>query len=135
MRRRQWLATLGASAGLAGCLGIQPASDAYDVGMTAQAFRPRDVVVERGDPVVWKNTSTRAHSVTAYGDGIPEQAAYFATGDFASEPAAREAWNRNAGVLTTEETYTHRFETAGTFAYFCIPHEEASMIGTVTVEE
>lgn len=120
--------------GATGCLGLGPTSDAYDVGMTAQAYRPRDVTVEAGDRVVWKNTSTRAHSVTAYAEGIPASAAYFATGGFDGERTAREAWDRNAGVLTTDELFEHRFETPGTFTYFCIPHEEAGMVGTVTVE-
>ncbi len=135
MRRRRLLTTLTASAGIAGCLGITPTSDEYDVGMTAQAFRPREVVVERGDRVVWANSSTRAHSVTAYDAGVPDGGSYFATGGFPDEAAARAAWDRNAGVLTTDEQFSHRFDTAGTFAYFCIPHEEASMVGTVTVEE
>lgn len=134
MRRRQWLAAAGSTV-TAGCLGLRPTSDGYDVGMTAQAFRPREVTVEVGDSVVWANTSTRAHSVTAYGDGIPDGADYFATGGFDSETAAREAWDDNRGVLTTDQQFEHRFETPGTFAYFCIPHEEAGMVGTVTVEE
>ena len=134
MDRRAYLAAVGTAAGLTGCLGLGPTSDAYDVGMTAQAFRPREVVVETGDRVVWRNTSTRAHSVTAYENGIPNGASYFATGGFDTEATAREAWNRNRGVVTTDEEYARRFEIPGTYAYFCIPHEEARMVGTVTVE-
>lgn len=134
VRRRAYLAAVGTAASLGGCLGLGPTSDAYDVGMTAQAFRPREVVVERGDRVIWENTSTRAHSVTAYAGGVPDGATYFATGGFGSEADAREAWDDNRGVLTTDQQFAHRFETPGTYAYFCIPHEEANMVGTVTVE-
>ncbi len=137
MERRRFLAAVGGACTLsAGCLGLGPARGAdYDVGMTAQAFRPAEITVAAGDTVVWRNTSTRAHSVTAYEESIPEPAAYFATGGFDTEAAAREAWDDNAGVITNAESYEHRFETAGVYPYFCIPHEEAAMLGTVVVEE
>jgi plastocyanin len=136
-RRRAFLATAGTAATLAtaGCLGLGPTSDDYDVGMTAQAFRPRTVTVSVGDRVVWKNTSTRAHSVTAYGGGIPTEADFFATGGFDSEEAARRAWDGQRGAITSGQTFAHRFDTPGEYAYFCIPHETAGMVGTVVVEE
>jgi len=137
MERRRFLAAVGGGCTLsAGCLGLGPAREAsYDVGMTAQAFRPAEITVAVGDTVVWRNTSTRAHSVTAYEASIPEVAGYFATGGFESETTAREAWDDNEGVITNAENYEHRFETAGVYPYFCIPHEEAAMLGTVVVEE
>lgn len=137
MERRRMLSTVGTAVTLsaAGCLGLGPTDDSYDVGMTAQAFRPDTVTVSVGDEVVWENTSTRAHSVSAYADGIPESAAYFATGGFDSERAAREAWDDNEGVITNGQQFAHRFETPGTYAYFCIPHETAGMVGSVVVEE
>ncbi|WP_435128665.1 plastocyanin/azurin family copper-binding protein [Halobaculum sp. D14] len=137
MDRRRFLAGAGAaaSASLAGCLNLTPNPDGYDVGMTAQAFMPYKVSVSVGDTVVWKNTSTRAHSVTAYGDGIPDDAEYFATGGFDTEQAARDAWDGKRGAITTGQTYSHTFEVAGTYQYFCIPHEQAGMQGVVVVEE
>jgi Plastocyanin len=136
MERRRFLAAVGGGCALTtGCLGLGPTRGAsYDVGMTAQAFRPAEITVAAGETVVWRNTSTRAHSVTAYEESIPEAAAYFATGGFDTEPAARAAWDDNAGVITNAGEYEHRFETAGVYPYFCIPHEEAAMLGTVVVE-
>ncbi|QLG64062.1 plastocyanin/azurin family copper-binding protein [Halorarum salinum] len=32
------------------------------------------------------------------------------------------------------ETYEHTFEVEGEYGYFCIPHEGAGMVGTVTVD-
>ena len=139
MRRRRFLAAAGAAAatGVGGCLGLAAGPDGgnYDVGMTAQAFKPRTLTVTAGDTVVWKNTSTRAHTVTAYGEQIPDQAAYFATGGYESERAARDAWDGRNGAITSGQTYEHTFEVPGEYGYFCIPHEAAGMIGTVTVEE
>jgi plastocyanin len=33
------------------------------------------------------------------------------------------------------DDFTHTFETVGEYAYFCIPHERAGMVGTVVVTE
>ncbi|UIO98524.1 plastocyanin/azurin family copper-binding protein [Halobaculum sp. CBA1158] len=139
MNRRRFLAAVGAgaSATLAGCSVIDPsaAADDYDVGMTAEAFRPYEITVSVGDTVVWDNTSTRAHSVTAYEEEIPAEAEYFATGGFDSEAAAREAWDGNEGAITNGQRFSHTFEVAGDYTYFCIPHEGAGMVGVVRVEE
>jgi plastocyanin len=137
VQRRRFLRAVGVGATTlaAGCLGFQPTADSYDVGMTAQAFRPREITVSVGDTVVWKNTSTRAHSVTAYEAALPSGADYFATGGFDTEQSARDAWDDNDGVITNGQTFGHRFEVAGEFPYFCIPHETAGMVGTVIAEE
>jgi plastocyanin len=138
MRRRRVLATLGSAfaAGTAGCGagGTLGGVDA-DVGMTAVAFKPATITVTVGDEVVWHNNSARAHSITAYEDGIPADAAYFATGGYDSEADARDAWDGMNGAITNGETYAHTFEVPGTYNYFCIPHEQAGMVGQVVVEE
>jgi plastocyanin len=136
MDRRTFLA--GASAvgitGLAGCTALGSGEDDYDIGMTAVAYRPPSLTVEVGDTVVWKNTSARAHSVTAYEQGIPDEAAYFATGGFDSEQAARDAWDGAAGAINSGDVYEHTFEVPGVYEYFCIPHETGGMVATVEVE-
>jgi plastocyanin len=138
MRRRRVLATLGSAfaAGTAGCAAVGTTGSGVDgdVGMTAVAFEPTTVTVAPGEEVVWYNNSARAHSITAYADGLPEGADYFATGGYDSERAAREAWNGMNGAIRTGETYSHTFETPGTHSYFCIPHERAGMVGRVVVE-
>lgn len=136
MRRRRFLAAAGAAGAgaLGGCLGL--ATDGggeYDVGMTAETFEPARLTVAAGETVVWKNTSTRAHSVTAYEHGLPDGAAFFATGGYGSEQAAREAWDGSAGAITSGQTYERAFEVPGEYRYFCIPHEAAGMMGTVVV--
>lgn len=139
MRRRDVLAGLGVAAttGLAGCgsvLGSGCGGGDYDVGMSASAFEPQTVTVEVGDTVVWKNTSQRSHTVTAYGSELPEGAEFFASGGYDSTAAAREGWRSNEGAIFTCETYEHTFETPGEHPYFCIPHERQGMVGTVVVE-
>ena len=39
-----------------------------------------------------------------------------------------------SGNVAEGETFEHTFDTAGTYEYFCIPHE-TSMKGEVVVEE
>lgn len=138
MHRRRVLATLGAgfAGASAGCAAAGSGGTTEgDVGMTAEAFEPATITVSVGDEVVWYNNSTRAHSVTAYEDALPEGTDYWATGGYDSEDAAREAWDGLNGALESGETYSHRFETPGQYGYFCIPHERAGMVGTVVVEE
>ena len=137
MDRRAFLATGAgvAAAALAGCAAGGSGGE-YDVGMSTDAFRPETVTVEVGETVVWRNTSKQGHTVTAYGDQLPDGAEYFASGDADSQSAAEEAWMDDAGGrLGQGETFEHRFETPGEYGYFCIPHEEVGMVGVVTVEE
>lgn len=130
-----------ASTGLAGCAGLIGSAGSgekpdYDVGMTASLFRPPEIEISAGETVVWKNTNSRIHTVTAYEDSLPDGAAYFATGDFDSEQAARKGYSNGLkGGIDSNELYEHTFDIPGTYAYFCIPHERAGMTGTVIVTE
>jgi plastocyanin len=137
MKRRAFLraAAPTAAVGLAGCIGSGEPTD-YDIGMGAKVFRPETFRVEPGTTVTWRNTSKQGHSVTAFEDGLPEGADYFASGEFDTEAAAREAWgNSTDGTLFEGQTYEHTFEVRGEHAYFCIPHEQGGMVGTVVVTD
>ncbi|USZ68814.1 plastocyanin/azurin family copper-binding protein [Halorussus salilacus] len=150
MDRRTFLAG-GAGAtlvALAGCLesgsdgdsdgeeGDDEEEDDYDVGMGASFFRPEEVEVAVGETVVWRNTGNRRHTVTAYEGEIPDDADFFASGDFDSEQAARDAWMDDfGGKIESGEEYEHTFEVPGEYDYFCIPHEASAMVGRVVVTE
>ena len=107
--------------------------------MNAVAYDPAELTVSVGDTVAWTHAGGEPHSITAYEDDVPSGADYWASGDFDSESAAREGWAEASGTVTgavqSGESFVHTFETAGTHEYFCIPHERAGMVGTVTVEE
>ncbi|MBP1921356.1 plastocyanin [Halorubrum alkaliphilum] len=110
--------------------------DGYDVGMTADGYVPDDLTVTVGDTVVWENTSTRIHTVTAYEGGIPEDAEYFASGGFDDEETARDEWHDDfGGDLRNGEQFSHTFDVPGRYDYVCIPHEFGGMYATVIVEE
>ena len=141
MKRRAYLGSLTtvAALGTAGCLAGgsgAPGPDAnYDVGMSSTAFEPNRVEVSAGETVVWRNTNSRAHTVTAYEAQIPEGAEYFASGGFDSEQAARDGYMNFEGAIPSRGTYEHTFEVPGQYDYFCVPHERGGMVGTVVVTE
>ena len=139
LSRRRLLAAAGtaAAAGVAGCAGGGGSAQGdYDVGMTAVAFDPVEITVSVGDTVVWANTSSRGHTVTAYDSGIPDDADFFASGGYDSPAAARDAFGSElGGLIDSGDTWSHTFEVAGEYEYLCIPHEASGMIGTVVVEE
>ena len=139
MDRRRYLVTAGTAAAvsLGGCLGLTRGEDTdFDVGMRPSAFDPGTITVATGEEVVWENTGTRGHTVTAYEAEIPDGADFFATGGYESELAAREAWTDGAGgALSNGEQFSYTFEVPGEYSYFCIPHESGGMIGKVIVED
>ncbi|WP_224269555.1 cupredoxin domain-containing protein [Haloprofundus salinisoli] len=139
MKRRAFLAAVGATGltALAGCGGVsgQGEGQEYDVGMTAVAFDPPEITVSVGEEVVWQNTSTRDHTVTAYENSIPAEADYFASGGYEDEQAARDAWRNRDSAINNGETFAHTFEVPGRYEYVCLPHERSGMVGTVIVEE
>lgn len=70
------------------------------------AFNPRSITVKVGDTVTWTNKDSTTHTVTGTG--------------FVS------------GELAPGETYSHRFNAAGTYQYICSIH--ATMEGIVVVQ-
>jgi len=72
-------------------------------------YDPRDLTVERGTTVAWTNIGELPHTVTDV------------DGTFDSD------------LMMKGETYERRFETLGTFNYFCTLHP--NMVGTVEVVE
>lgn len=134
--RRDVLRSLGATATGAAALGSLAgcAASGHSTTVTMQdmAFQPPRLSVASGTTVEWENDADAPHTVTAYEARIPEAASYFASGDFDSEHAARN--DIPAGLLDPGDTYTHRFDEAGTYAYYCIPHESGGMTGEIVVK-
>ena len=97
-------------------------------------FEPQQVRVSAGTEVTWENVGSIGHTVTAYEEEIPDGAAYFASGGFDSQQAAKDGYsNGQEGNVPEGESYSHTFETTGTYEYYCIPHEMNGMVGTIKV--
>jgi plastocyanin len=109
-------------------------SENFDgVVMEGESFSPEEFTVKVGDALEWKSSGGGAHTVTAYGDSLPDGAEFFASGGARSEQDARD--DLSGGLLTEGETYSVTFSEPGTYEYFCIPHEQVGMTGTIIVEE
>lgn len=139
--RRRTVKGLGAlllGSSVAGCMGDgggNGGGGTTTITMTNDlVFEPAELTVTVGETVTWENVGTVTHTVTAYGDKIPDGATYFASGGFDTEQAARDSYPDTGGI-GEGQSYVHSFETAGTVEYFCIPHEANGMTGTITVEE
>lgn len=140
MDRRTFLEVatgVGTALGLAGCSGRSAAPESnYDVGMSARQYVEPSLEVAPGTTVVWQNTSSIAHTVTAREGRLPDGADFFASGGFDSQDAAESAWIQGSGgAIYQSETFEHEFTIPGDYPYYCIPHESAGMAGVVTVTE
>lgn len=88
-------------------------------------FEPKRITIAVGQTVRWHNTSLLVHTVT----GDPAKATREGS---ATLPKGAGAFD--SGNLQPDSTFSHTFERPGTYRYFCIPHEGASMVGEVVVE-
>ena len=136
MNRRQVLRLCGATlvaTTSAGCSATGGSDGVKRVSMTEDfEFDPKRSTISVGTTVRWTNDSEVGHTVTAYDGRIPSDAAYFASGGFNSEKAARN--DVSGGLIGSGDTYVHTFEISGTYEYVCVPHESSGMTGTVVVE-
>lgn len=84
---------------------------------TNSCFEPYETIIDVGGEVTWHNEDTAAHTVTSgdiKGEG-PD-------GIFDSQ------------LLPAGKTFSHKFEEAGTFKYFCMVHPWMKGIVTVQAE-
>lgn len=89
-------------------------------------FDPIGLFVEPGTTVTWQNESG-SHSATAYKEGN-------GPATVTRIPESAEAWD--SGILTEQgATYQYRFDTTGTYDYFCTPHKTLGMVGRIVVGE
>ena len=111
MRRLLQLATLS----LLALLVFAPSALAQDQEVTVRMednfFDPANITVEPGTTVTWVQSGNNPHTTTSY-DGL---------------------WDSGMIEGGSGGTFSFTFEEPGTFDYFCIPHEQLGMIGSVTV--
>lgn len=82
---------------------------------TNECYVPHEVTVDVGGEVTWSNDDTAAHTVTS---GTPE-----------GGPDAVF----DSSLFMAGNTFSHKFDKAGTFHYFCMVHPW--MVGSVIVQE
>ena len=104
----------------------QAVGSSATVKMTdANVYEPPTITISKGGTVTWQNVSQTVHSATF----DPSKAAKAGDG---SLPDGVKPFD--SGLLQPGQTWSHTFDTVGTYKYFCIPHETLGMHGTVIVK-
>lgn len=117
LSRRRFLGVLGTGAALrGGGAGTASAQGTPVVEMHDNYFDPVGLFVEPGTTVRF-TVAAGSHSATADAKRTPSDAAPF-----------------DSGVID-DGGYEHTFEMAGTYDYYCIPHESMGMVGRIVVGE
>lgn len=120
--RRTTLITLAAVAlsSLGGC-PTGSDGDGGEDGVTVVlirdlAFSPKSVTIKVGETVRWVNRDIVVHTVTSGNPGDADAGALFDSGD-----------------ISFNGEFERTFDAAGTFTYFCIPHQEMAAMRDATV--
>jgi plastocyanin len=82
--------------------------------MGDQAYDPNPVKVKVGETVTWTNDDSQAHTVTSGADS--------------SDPNMGKEFDSSPGLatlLSTNQKFSHKFDTAGEFPYLCQLHPSA----------
>lgn len=95
------------------------------VGMGEMKFVQPEIVVNVGEVVTWKNTSSNIHNVVA------DAAKATVAADVYLPHGARTF---DSGFLEPGQSFTHRFTVSGVYRYVCTLHEGAGMKGVVVVK-
>lgn len=87
-------------------------------------FLPPHIVINVGETVEFRNIGLTRHTVTANPGSLSSKG---------NEKLPAGAEPLNSGWIDGFKSYTYTFEVPGLYQYICQPHEDAKMIGTVTV--
>ncbi len=102
---------------IAGCDSPTDANDdpePDEVIIQDHSFSPSNLEVTEGTTVTWFNQGNDVHTVTSGSDGDHD-------GNF------------DSGNMDPGDEFSYQFDEPGTYEYYCIPHVQAGMTGTVTV--
>lgn len=88
-------------------------------------FEPRGLLVAPGATVRWTNNDPgNAHTATAYHPAVaPDRPRRI--------PEAAEPWDSD--YLMPGESFEVTLTVPGVYDYFCVPHEQAGMVGRIVV--
>merc|ERR1712087_619573 len=126
--RRQALArAAGLAAGLALSAVRAPgyAAETKTVKMGSDSgqlvFVPDEIKICKGDTVTWVNNKGGPHNVVFDEEAIPSG-------------VSQESISMDDQLGDEGETFSKKFDVAGTYGYYCEPHRGAGMTATLIVE-
>jgi len=129
---RRHVLRIGGGLLLAGSLLPRPAATAEVVEIRMQGnddgsevwFDPIGVLVQPGQTIRWTNRDPgNAHTATAYHPKNFEHVCRI--------PEGAEPWNSD--YLLPNEAFAVTLTLEGVYDYFCVPHEQAGMVGRIIV--
>lgn len=89
-----------------------PGPDTVVIEMTGDyVFSPANVTISPRTTVRWVNVASVYHTIT---------------------PDGHQEWSE-AEVFQESDSFQHFFTSEGEFPYYCVPHVDAGMVGTITV--
>jgi len=87
-----------------GTISVPEGSGVPGCDETNQCYIPADVTINVGETVTWSNDDTAAHTVTS------------------GMPADGPDGNFDSSLFMAGDTFSHTFEEAGEFDYYCMVH-------------
>ena len=114
-----------ASPGIAAVPSPSASPGTYTVNMTAnRTFDPISITVPKGATITWHNVGGTTHTVT-------DDPAKATTPAHAVLPGGVQPWD--SGNVADGQSFSMKFDTAGTYRYFCTIHEGAGMLADIVV--
>lgn len=95
-------------------------------------YSPAELTIKVGDTVRWINASGGPHNVSFYQDKIPAGAADVLNGAMPNRMGPLSGPLIADSLATYQVSFTNA--PAGTYGYYCIPHEALGMKATLTIQ-
>lgn len=106
-----------------GCTASSAKSSVTVDATNALKFSPASVCLKAGGTITWKNVGNIFHTTT-------DSKSLAANAADAQLPSGASSWNH---PLNAGSSWSLKLTVAGTYKYFCIPHETLGMLGQITV--
>ncbi|MFZ0994364.1 MAG: plastocyanin/azurin family copper-binding protein [Candidatus Dormiibacterota bacterium] len=106
-----------------GCTAANAQSSVTIDATNSLKFVPASACLKAGGTVTWKSTSDITHTTT-------DEPSLAAVASDVALPKGATGWNH---VLAAGASFSLKLSVAGTYKYFCIPHETLGMVASITV--
>lgn len=111
---------------LAPKLDVEIPEDAIIIDMNdEQQFLPREISIDVGQTIAWRNIGLIGHTVTARPGATEDE-------EVSVIPDGAEPFD--SGWVRDGEAFIRTFTIPGLYRYACLPHERAGMLGTIVVQ-
>ncbi|HEY9055847.1 MAG TPA: plastocyanin/azurin family copper-binding protein [Aurantimonas sp.] len=113
-----------------GSVEAAAAGDVVEIAMRGNAegsrvwFDPSGILIRPGQTIRWTNRdASNSHTATAYHPAVFRRPRRI--------PVSARPWD--SGYLLPDESFSAVFTEPGVYDYYCVPHEQAGMVGRIVV--